>query len=331
VTETQLTTTTLANSSSSSKRHAVRAAAIYAAAVALWFAFHLSVPNLPEIWLDLRRIGPAPALVGIASGLGVVALQAARWWFISSAVLRIRYRDALAAILVGAFFNVLLPARAGDALRVDDLSRRVGVSRATLFGTELIDFVTDKAGWLPAFLLLLGTGKPPSWLSRVVLVLLVLLAMFALLAFALRGSVRALSARATWLGRLATGILANRPWRLALAAFVVAAAPWLFEAFALRAVAAIAAIPLSPLQAFAVLTAFNVATVVPTPGGLGPNEAASTAALLSLGVPSDRALMFAVMYHATQLVPALVVGGLLLLQRRAVAPRVSELAPVHTS
>jgi len=331
VTETSLTPTTPANGSSSSKRHALRASAIYAVAFGLWFAFHRPVPNLSEIWLDLRRIGPAPALVGVASGLGVAGLQAARWRFISSAVLRIRYRDALAAILVGAFFNVVLPARAGDALRVDDLSRRAGLSRATLFGTELVDFVTDKAGWLPAFLLLLGTGKPPFWLSRVVLGLLALLAILALLAFSLRGWVQALSTRTNWLGRLATGILANRPWRLALAAFVVAAAPWLFEAFALRAVAAIAAIPLSPLQAFAVLTAFNVATVVPTPGGLGPNEAASTAALLSFGVPSDRALIFAVMYHATQLVPALVVGGLLLLQRRAVAPRVSEVAPVHTS
>src|SRR5215468_7496919 len=100
----------------------------------------LPMLGLATLWHDVQRLGTDAALVGIAGGCGVASLQAARWRFVTAPVLHIRYRHALAAILVGNFFNIVLPARAGDALRVDDLSRRAGVSRATLFGTEIVDF-----------------------------------------------------------------------------------------------------------------------------------------------------------------------------------------------
>jgi len=319
-------------SSSPGIAHAFRIVAAVAVAALLWISLRLPVPNLPELWLNLQRLGARGVVLGAVGALGVASLQAARWWFVTSPVLRINYRDALAAILVGNFFNIVLPARAGDALRVDDLSRRAGVSRATLFGTEIVDFITDKSGWLPAFVLLLCTGTPPSWLTRVVTGLIALLAGFALVGFALRRWLRSLAGRSEgWFGQLATGITANQPGRFAIAAFLVAAGPWLFETLGLRAVAGIGGIQLSLLQAFAVLTAFNVATVVPTPGGIGPNEAASIAALLSFGVPGNHALAFAVMYHATQLMPGLVVGGGLFLSRRAFARRVqnAELVTVN--
>jgi uncharacterized membrane protein YbhN (UPF0104 family) len=119
-------------------------------------------------------------------------------------------------------------------------------------------------------------------------------------------------------------VTANRPERLAVAAFVIAAAPWLFEAPVIREVARCGGLHLSLLQAFTVLTAFNAATIVPTPGGIGPNEAASSATLISFGVPPERAVFFAIAYHATQLAPSLLAGSLLLLSRRAVTWRRPE-------
>jgi glycosyltransferase 2 family protein len=303
----------------------VRIAILALVTAVLWTEFHRYGLSTTRIWGDIGRIGRRAALVGIVGGFGVAGSQSMRWWFVTSPVLRIRYRDALAAILVGNFFNIVLPARAGDALRVDDLSRRAGVSRATLFGTELVDFVADKSGWLPAFALLLLTGVPPSWMIHALLLAIGLIVVIAGMGVALRDRFRAAAhQRDGWIGRLAIGITANHPRRLATAAFVVAAAPWLFEAPILREVAASSGVQLSFLQAFAVLTAFNVANIVPTPGGVGPNEAASTAALVSFGVPSDRAIAFAFVYHATQLVPGLVAGGLLLLLRRMLTARRRE-------
>src|SRR5206468_11437145 len=66
------------------------------------------------------------------------------------------------------------------------------------------------------------------------------------------------------------------------------------------------------MQAFAVLTAFNVATAVPSPGNAGSFEAGGTLALIAFGVPKEPALAFIFLYHLTQVVPGFV-GGVLVL------------------
>jgi uncharacterized membrane protein YbhN (UPF0104 family) len=63
----------------------------------------------------------------------------------------------------------------------------------------------------------------------------------------------------------------------------------------------------------ATLVAINVAIVVPTtPGQLGAFEAGAVAALLSRGVDSDLALVFALVYHAAHVLPATVAGAVVL-------------------
>jgi uncharacterized membrane protein YbhN (UPF0104 family) len=69
---------------------------------------------------------------------------------------------------------------------------------------------------------------------------------------------------------------------------------------------------LTPMQAFAALTAFNVATAVPSPGNAGSFEAGGTLALIAFGIPKETALAFIFLYHLTQVVPGFV-GGVLVL------------------
>jgi len=83
----------------------------------------------------------------------------------------------------------------------------------------------------------------------------------------------------------------------------------------LRAVGA----DLGPGPLLAVLLAINVAILVPsTPGHVGVMEAAALAALLALGVPPERALAGAVLYHGVQIVPGTALGLLSLRVRPAV-------------
>ena len=260
-----------------------------------------------------RALGATPFLLGLAGGFGVVALQALRWWVVTRPVLRVRYGEAYGALLVGGLLNAILPARAGDLLRVQYLAERAKVSRATLYGTELVDFWTDKSGWLPAFALLGLTGSPPSWMYRALMVMAVLATALFAGVLVLRRRLRAVTATDGWKGRFAAGLAASSPARLAVTALILAALPWLWEAFAIQQVASFGGISLLPLQAFVLLTAFNLAMVVPVPGGLGVHEAASTAVLVSLGVPLERAIAFALVYHASQLVPYALGGALALL------------------
>ncbi len=297
-------------------------APIVLTACALVVAVELLLRRTPLDWgrlaTALRAIGVTPLLLGIAGGLGVVGLQALRWWVVMRPVLRVRYGEACGALLVGGLLNAILPARGGDLLRVQYLAERARVSRATLYGTELVDFWTDKAGWLPAFALLALSGAPPPWMYRALAVMVAVAGALFAGVLVLRKRLAGATSTDGWRGRFAAGLAASSPARLAVAALFLAALPWVWEAVAIQQVAAVAGISIGTLQAFVVLTAFNLAMVVPVPAGLGVHEAASSAVLLSLGIPLERALAFALVYHASQLV-SYVVGGALALMgwRRA--------------
>ncbi|HEX7601113.1 MAG TPA: lysylphosphatidylglycerol synthase transmembrane domain-containing protein [Polyangiaceae bacterium] len=277
-------------------------------------------------------LGPGTLAVGCAGAMGVVSLQAVRWWFVTRKVATIPYREALASLLFGGFVNVLLPGRAGDVLRVQYMSRHARVSRAALLGSELVDFWCDKCGWLTAFALVAITGHSPSWMLRALAVFLTIdLGLGVAFAWA-----RSRVARRTvpgapdgWRARLVAGAAANPPRRAAFAALVLGALPWLWETSSLTVVSRIAGMPLSPGGAFALLTAFNMVTIVPVPGNAGLHEAASSFVLVSFGVPLERALAFATAYHASQLLPTLVGGAIGLARRgakRRLAPAVAPIA-----
>jgi uncharacterized membrane protein YbhN (UPF0104 family) len=252
-------------------------------------------------------IGPTAFLAGVTGGFGVVALQTLRWWVVTRPVLRVGYLQAYGAMLLGGLLNAVLPARAGDLLRVQYLADRARVDRATLYGTELVDFWTDKSGWLPAFVLLGLTGRPPWWMYEALGLMGAAAGALLVGVLLLRRRMRA-RLDGGWRGRFARGIAASSPVRLAVTAVLLAALPWLWEALAITRVGTLAGLHLGPLQAFVLLTAFNLAMVVPVPAGLGVHEAASTAVLVSFGVPVEYAVAFALVYHASQLVPY-VVGG----------------------
>jgi uncharacterized membrane protein YbhN (UPF0104 family) len=272
--------------------------------------------HVTRLLAALGAMGPMPLLLGAAGGCGVVALQSLRWWVVTRPVVRVRYGEALEAFLVAGLVNAVVPGRAGDLLRVQVLSARAQTSRATLLGSELIDFWIDKCGWLPAFAWLGLLGSSPAWMNRALAAVVALaLALFGGVA-GLRRVLRAGPARDGWRGRFAEGLVASSPLRIGVTTLTLAALPWLWEALATTRVAAAAGLELRPLQGFVVLTAFNLASVVPIPGNLGAHEAASTVALVSFGVPVERAVAFALVYHASQLLPYAVGGAAGLLRWR---------------
>ena len=124
-----------------------------------------------ELITTVHGVAVEPLLLAATGGLILMALQALRWWMVMRPVLTLTYGQAYRALLVGFLFNVLLPARGGDLLRVQYLGKRTGISRAKLLGTEIVDFWSDKWGWVAAFPVLCLLGTPPSWLFKALLLL----------------------------------------------------------------------------------------------------------------------------------------------------------------
>jgi uncharacterized membrane protein YbhN (UPF0104 family) len=109
--------------------------------------------------------------------------------------------------------------------------------------------------------------------------------------------------------------------------------PWLWETFVIAVAGHALGLSLTPMQAFATLTAFNIATAVPSPGNAGSFEAGGTLALAAFGIDKGTALAFIFLYHLTQVVPGflggiliLVLDGELLFGKRRVEQRAAAVA-----
>jgi len=271
--------------------------------------FYLGISQR-ELIASLHGISDQPLFFAALGGLVLMALQALRWCVVMKPLLNLSYGQAYRAMMVGFTFNVLLPARGGDLLRVQYLGKRTGISRAKLLGTEIVDFWSDKWGWVAAFPVLCLLGSPPAWLFRALMLMGGLVITVGILLALMASGILRRGPR--WLTNLRDGFASNHWKRLLLVETVIAPLPWLWETFVIMVAGHALGLNLTPMQAFAALTAFNVATTVPSPGNAGSFEAGGTLALIAFGIPKETALAFIFLYHLTQVVPGFM-GGVLVL------------------
>jgi len=267
---------------------------VAAAAVA---AFYLRRMPFAEMARSLRGAQPIPVLLAALVYLGPNTAAKVRRWASLLEVLPRRGKGLGWFELAGVLFasqaaSNLLPARAGEAIRVVELHRR-GYGTTGLVTVQLYEKVLEAAslcllGGVAAVVANAAIFHVPSWLPAVLGSALVLL-LFA----------------ATRLGK---------PLHLARSAawahgFVWSCAADLADAVVLGLCLHAVGANLAPLAWLVVLLAINAAILVPTtPGHVGVMEAGAVAALLALGVPAERALAGAVLYHAIQIVPGTALG-----------------------
>jgi uncharacterized membrane protein YbhN (UPF0104 family) len=268
-----------------------------------------------EIVAALGAARLKPLLLAAAGAWVLLALQSLRWWLVMRPVMRVSYPRAFAALAVGFLFNVIIPGRGGDLLRVHYLGQRTGISRAKLLGTELVDMWSDKWGWIAAFAVMCLVDTPPGWLFRALALLLgVLVAGSVVLALLGSGLWRGGDGRRAapaWFTNLRDGFAAQHWKRLLVLETVVSPLPWLWETVLIAVAAQSLGLSLTAMQSFAVLTAFNLATVVPTPANMGSFEAGGAMALAHFGVARPTAMAFMVLYHLTQVVPQVALGAVI--------------------
>jgi len=275
---------------------------------------------------DLVWLLPAIPVFSLA-----IVLRGVRWWALYDVEQRPPLRAVMYALLIGYFFNNILPARAGEAARVIALhSRARRTPRAEIIATVVVERVFD----LLALLLLLLCAYPwlpeISWLrsaailgaiaTLVLAVLIVLIVRYDARAvhwllsplrrikrpgFAERVEVAAVNAT-RGLVALRNPVIAVRGFALTfLSWFVLAISYWiLMEAFHLD-------LPLA--AAILVTVAINLSLVLPSsPAALGVFEAATVIALNAWDVPHAEALSYALVLHLFNLVPFLIIGAVLL-------------------
>jgi uncharacterized membrane protein YbhN (UPF0104 family) len=271
--------------------------------------------DLGALAATLRGTDPLP--LGLAVACNLIANTAARvrrW----QALLRplphgprpAGFVDLARLLYAGYAFSNLLPARAGEAVRVVELHRRRGYPPSGLVAVQLAEKVVESLslGLLcGAAALTAGPGRAPLAVGGALAVFGVMLLLAlprrapaphppgaGVAAFfgGLLRAFRAVHARRSWLRSLLWSLLSD------LTDLVLVG-------LCLRAVG----IEAPPAAWALVLFSVNLAILLPsTPGQVGVLEAGGVLALTSAGVPAAPALAFALVYHAVHLVPATALG-----------------------
>lgn len=320
--------------------------ALVAVGIAVSIVFtYLAVRNvdLDVFWAGIRESEywwVAPAL---AVQLLSVWLKGVRWRFLFSPGTRPPLGAATRALFIGYFFNNILPARAGEALRVVALHREAGTSRAEALATAVSERFYD----IVALLVLLFAALPflpeVTWLRSAGIAALVVAvgAVALVLALSRYGErpVRVLLRPLTliprvdegWLERttqnVTRGLAAFYAPGLAARAFALTVASWLLLAVSFWLLMLGFDLGTGFGSAYLAMIAMNLALVIPSSAAaVGVFEAAILVALAAYGVDESRALSYAVVLHALNFFPYVVIG-LLLVRRQATGVRRDELAP----
>lgn len=297
---------------------AVAGALISVATVAgvVWWALRQEAPELPATTGEFVALGAAVLLYFAAC-----AVRAERWLVLmrrnGGHPLR---RDMYGLTAVGYTGNNVLPARAGDALRVVLLHPRVDSDRRTIIGTLLVERVLDVAVlatlfFVLAFGALQGIEVPAG--GRVALGLgLVALALAggAVAWWLLRRSGRAARLR-TFVAPMLTALTRLRGRHLVeVVAFSIVV--WALEVGAWWATGLASGLDVGLLEAGFILALSSMVVLIPSgPGYAGTLDAAVILATQALGRSASAGLSYLLLLRFVIMVPITVAGLIALLVR----------------
>jgi uncharacterized membrane protein YbhN (UPF0104 family) len=266
-------------------------------------------------WSRISAATPGWLFLATAVNLGVVGLQALRWLaLVRPLAPRATFSDALQSLLICFAFSTVLPARAGEFVRVRTFSLRTGLPAASVVATIGLDYAVNAVTLVVGATVLLFFVEIPSWVRPGKIVPMVATAAcFGLFLATRPAGTGVRTGPAGFLATAREGLnAACRPKALG-ASLLASFATWWVEIymtqFAMRAVG----IELSSSRICLVLLAVNLALAVPLqpPGNFGTIELGATLALVAMGVAKEQALAFGVVYHLIQVVPVGILGLLL--------------------
>jgi glycosyltransferase 2 family protein len=282
----------------------------------VWWASHQESPHIPTG-------GDAIAWIAAALGLYVVAtlVRAERWHqILDHTGVNAKRSDCYALTTVGYMGNNVLPARAGEALRVVLLSPRCDASKRTIISSIVAERVLDVIALLTIFVVtvygVLSTAEvlPTDRPLLVTGIGVVLLLAGAITVWVLRRH-HVFERVRNWLRPLADSprALISR-WGLVLLAgtFVL----WTVEASVYWTVARAIDLDISISGALYLVALTNFVAALPAaPGSIGTFDAAVAWGADKLGATGSMALSYVILVRFVLYVPITIVGLVVLVTR----------------
>ena len=261
-----------------------------------------------EVGHALRHAYLPLVLAAAALNFVNLACKAGRWRVMLTPLGRVGFLRLYYYLIVSYAASALLPARAGEALRVVLLRRRDNVAVADAVGVVVVEKLFEVLGLLTIVLPLPLLLVLPHWAELSIWVIAAGGLLALLVAVVLAARLGPQQAAGSW-HKLARGLTCMRSPSRVMLAIALSVAAYLIDAGEVWLVLRALNIDVPWATPALVLLGGNLAIAVPsTPGQLGALEAGVVAGLSIVNVPVPAALAFALVYHVTQLLPIIVVG-----------------------
>lgn len=292
------------------------------AAVVAW-ALQQEAPSLPSTASEIEALVAALAVYAVAT-----AVRGERWLaLLRRDGARPSRADGYGLTVVGFMGNNVLPARAGDALRVYYMAPRAETSMRAVIGSLVAERVLDASFLLLTFLVLAVWVLPdldvpdvavgaPILVGGVVLVV----AVATLVLWSDTG--RRWLARAVEFARPMLATTARLRGRHGLAMVAVTAVTWLLEAATYYLTAESVGLEMSALEALYVIALASVFVLIPSgPGYAGTLDAAVLFGVGAIGASNAEAVSYLITLRCVLMVPITVAGLVTLVARYGGSPR----------
>lgn len=287
-----------------------------AAAALLWLASRGA--DWAQAWRHARAAHGGWLALAVLLNLAILPLWAFLWrGFVPRAAPRPPFRTFFdVAAITSAIMNTV-PMLAGHASAVMLLAQRARLGLPVALSILALDQLGEGLSKLAVFSTAALHAPLPEWMRAgivsVALVVAVLFVTLLVLAHRAPGRARSIPIVGPAIVHLGEGATPLRSPAHAVRSLAVVLAMKGAEALAIFGVMRAFGVELPLASALVVLSAVNLATMLPlAPANLGAYEAAAAATWRWLGVPPDQALAIAVVQHACFLLPAIGVGVLVL-------------------
>lgn len=292
------------------------ALSLVALGAVIWWALHQDAPSFPDSAGALALLGLAIVIYGAAT-----AVRAERWHHILKLTdVHASRPDCYGLTTVGYMGNNVLPARAGEALRVVLLSQRTGAGKRTVTGTIVAERVLDviALGTILAAVVtltikdrdVLPTEQP--LLIGSVLVAVVIVGIAGLEFLRRRGSMVRVREFVRPLADAPRALVRKEGVLLLGATYVL----WLLEGAVYLAVAESVNLNISVSGALYLVALTNFVAALPAaPGSIGTFDAAVAFGARALGGAGAVVVSYLLMLRFVLYVPVTIVGLVVLVAR----------------
>jgi uncharacterized membrane protein YbhN (UPF0104 family) len=288
---------------------------LIALAAVVWWAAKQEAPELPSGSGALAWLGAALALYALAT-----VVRSERWyWILHVTGIRPKRADCYALTTVGYMGNNVLPARAGEALKVVLLAPRCGASKRTVLGSVLAERILDLTVLAAIFVVVvygvLSSTVLPNDHPMLIAGAGVLVLLLAGLALWFLREHHVVERARDWLRPMADApraLLSGAGVLLLIATFVL----WTCEGTVYWTVARSVDLDISITGALYLVALTNFVAALPAaPGSIGTFDAAVAFGARRLGATGSEAVSYLLLLRFVLYVPITLVGLAFLVTR----------------